>query len=82
MLGRAPLLGRVWSPQGEEPALREIVGVIGDVKHLGFDHEADPAVYVPFAQQPIPLVSLAVRTTGDPATHGAALQRPRWSVAC
>jgi putative ABC transport system permease protein len=67
------------SAQGDEPVLREIVGVIGDVKHLGFDREADPAVYVPFAQQPIPLVSLAVRTTVDPASLAASLQRAVWA---
>ena len=59
--------------------MREIVGVIGDVRHLGFDHEADPAVYVPFAQQPIPLVSLAVRTAGDPQALAPALRAAVWA---
>jgi putative ABC transport system permease protein len=77
-LGRRLSFG-LRSAQGVEPALREIVGVIGDVKHLGFDRAADPAVYVPFAQQPIPLVSLAVRTAGDPAALGPALQRAVWA---
>jgi putative ABC transport system permease protein len=67
------------SPQGEEPTLREIVGVIGDVRHLGYDRDADPAVYVPFAQQPIPLVSLAVRTAGDPAALAPALRAAVWA---
>jgi putative ABC transport system permease protein len=66
-------------PGGEGPPWREIVGVIGDVRHLGFERPADPAVYVPFAQQPIPLVSLAVRTAGDPAALGPALRRAVWS---
>jgi putative ABC transport system permease protein len=48
--GPASALGRrlaygLRSPQGEEPRLREIVGVIGDVKHHGFDHEADPRTW-------------------------------------
>ncbi|HSD28262.1 MAG TPA: ADOP family duplicated permease [Vicinamibacteria bacterium] len=82
--GPASALGRrlaygLRSPQGEEPRLREIVGVIGDVKHLGFDHAADPAVYVPYAQEPIPLLSLTVRTSGDPAAFGPALQRAVWA---
>jgi putative ABC transport system permease protein len=67
------------SPQGEQPALREIVGVIGDVRHLGYERDADPAVYVPFAQQPIPLVSLAVRTAGDPAALAPALRAAVWA---
>ena len=48
-LGRR-LSSGVRSPQSEEPPLREIVGVLGDVRHLGYDRDADPAVYVPFAQ--------------------------------
>ncbi len=77
-LGRRVSYG-LRSPQGGEPTRREIVGVIGDVRHLGFDHEADPAVYVPFAQQPIPLVSLAVRTAGDPQALAPALRAAVWA---
>jgi putative ABC transport system permease protein len=77
-LGRRLSYG-VRSPQSEEPTRREIVGVIGDVRHLGYDRDADPAVYVPFAQQPIPLVSLAVRTTVDPAALAPALRAAVWA---
>lgn len=34
------------------------VGAGAAVKHLGFESEADPAVYVPFRQQPIPLAAV------------------------
>jgi putative ABC transport system permease protein len=67
------------SPRGEPPFLREIVGVIGDVRHLGYDHEADAAVYVPYAQEPIPLLSLAVRTAGDPGSLAPALRAAVWA---
>jgi hypothetical protein len=77
-LGRRLSYGPRSSP-GQEPAWREIVGIIGDVRHLGFEREADPAVYVPFAQQPIPLVSLAARTAGDPAALASALRRAVWA---
>jgi putative ABC transport system permease protein len=67
------------SPQREPPALREIVGVVGDVRHLGYDHEADAAVYIPYAQEPIPLLSLAVRTAGNPAALAPALRAAVWA---
>jgi hypothetical protein len=34
---------------------------------------------VPYAQEPIPLLSLTVRTSGDPAAFGPALQRAVWA---
>ncbi len=77
-LGRRVSYG-VRSREGEPPALREIVGVIGDVRHLGYDHEADAAMYVPYTQEPIPLVSLAVRTAGDPAALAPALRAAVWA---
>jgi putative ABC transport system permease protein len=82
--GPASALGRrlaygLRSSQGEEPRLRAIVGVIGDVRRLGFDREADPAVYVPYGQEPIPLQSLVVRTSGDPAAFGPSLKRAVWA---
>jgi putative ABC transport system permease protein len=62
-----------------DPPWREIVGVVGDVRHLGFEQPADPAVYVPFAQQLIPIVSLVVRASGDPRPLAPALRRAVWA---
>ncbi len=62
-----------------EPPWREIVGVVGDVRHLGFEQPADPVVYVPFAQQPVPIICLAVRTSGEPAALAPALRRAVWA---
>ena len=45
---------------------REIVGVVGDVKHSALDEEAKPEIYLTMAQAPWPFMSLAVRTSGDP----------------
>jgi putative ABC transport system permease protein len=45
---------------------REVVGVVGDVRRASLDAEPRPALYVPFAQNPYPLLFLAVRTKSSP----------------
>jgi putative ABC transport system permease protein len=59
---------------------REIVGVVGDVRHAGLDAELSPEFYVPFAQSPAARVTVVARTTSDdpasiaPALRGAVRQ--------
>jgi hypothetical protein len=57
---------------------REVVGVVADMKLLGLDVR-DPvaAVYVPLAQVPRPVLSLAVRTAVPP-TEVATCSPPRF----
>jgi predicted permease len=47
--------------------LREIVGVVGDMRRKGLTADADPQYYVPYAQAVITNPFLVVRTSGDPA---------------
>jgi putative ABC transport system permease protein len=47
-------------------AMREIVGVVGDVKHQGLRSGAVPEFYFAQAQMPVAAMTLVVRTTGDP----------------
>ena len=58
-------------PQETSPSI-QIVGVVGDVRSLGADEPAPPAVYVPFAQAPRPsyegrTMTYVVRAPGDPS---------------
>jgi putative ABC transport system permease protein len=46
--------------------MREIVGVIGDVKQSGMTAEATPEVYAPLAQSPLSPVFIVVHTASDP----------------
>lgn len=43
-----------------------IVGVVGDVRHLGLSSPAAPEVYGLYSGGPLPQVSYAIRTKGDP----------------
>jgi putative ABC transport system permease protein len=53
---------------------REIVGVVGDVKHYGLDSQTTVQIYEPYLQVTYPAMSLVVRTTGDPREIAAAIR--------
>lgn len=45
---------------------REVIGVVGDVRHLGLDEAAVPMFYTPHTQQPsYHTMTLVVRTSGE-----------------
>jgi putative ABC transport system permease protein len=46
---------------------REVVGVVGDIKHSGLDTESGAQVYLPYQQQSWNFMSLVVRAQSDPA---------------
>jgi len=58
-----------------EPPMREIVGVINDVKQSGLGSEAAPEVYAPLAQSPFGTMLLVVRTANDPLSTVEAARR-------
>ncbi|MGB6830618.1 MAG: ADOP family duplicated permease, partial [Terracidiphilus sp.] len=56
-----------------EHSMREVVGVIGDIKHKGLTADADPQMYLPYAQAVITNPYLVVRTNADPAAMQGAI---------
>ena len=48
--------------------LREIVGIVRDVRHSSLHSAPVPEMYVPFLQRPVSNMTLVVRTSGDPMT--------------
>jgi predicted permease len=46
--------------------VREIVGVVGNIKRLGLTAESDPEYYLPWSQAVVTTPYLCVRTAGDP----------------
>jgi putative ABC transport system permease protein len=74
------LASRLWPNQGGAQAVgkqlriatingpvREVVGVVANVRSRRPDASPDPEVYVPFQQVPAPGMSYVVRSAGDPA---------------
>jgi len=47
--------------------VREIVGVVGNIKRQGLTTESDPEYYLPWTQAVVTIPFLCIRTTGDPA---------------
>jgi putative ABC transport system permease protein len=77
--GENPLGRRLTIPSmGDIP--REVVGVVGDVKHSGLDAQAGPELYVPYLQKPFPFMTVVVRTTSDPLQTASALRGALLSV--
>jgi len=53
------------APSGEPP-MREIVGMVGNVKHRGLAEAPDPESYMPYEQEPIGDMTFVVRASGNP----------------
>jgi putative ABC transport system permease protein len=52
----------------------QIVGVVGDVKHVGLDEETNEEIYVTYSQAPFWTdMTLVVRTSGDPMSVAGAV---------
>ena len=76
--GEDPLGKRIkptLSVDNNPPPMREIVGVVGDVKHRNLSAESGPEVYVPHAQVPFSTMAVIVRTETEPQSITAAVQR-------
>jgi putative ABC transport system permease protein len=71
--GQDPLGKRIQSWR-DERQLREIVGVVNDVKYFGLDDRPRHAVYVPHKQVQWGVMMVAVGTDGDPLALAGTLR--------
>jgi len=60
--------------RAREAPMREIVGVVGNVKHRSLWEPADPESYVSYDQLPIGDMTMVVRTAGDPMALATAIR--------
>jgi predicted permease len=58
----------------------EVVGMVGDVHHLGLTSDMTSELYLPFSQHPVPILCFAIGTVGDPSTVAKAVEHAIWSV--
>ncbi len=76
-------VGRRIRPGGpDEPGAPwyTVVGVVGNVRHLGVDAAPKPEIYNLHAQDPWPAMTFVVRTESDPVALVAAVKRQIWTV--
>jgi putative ABC transport system permease protein len=68
-----PLGKRVGTGRPED--WMSVVGVVGDVRHVSLTQEPDAEIFLPFAQNPQPDMTLTVRTSSEPLQLAPALRQ-------
>jgi putative ABC transport system permease protein len=78
------IVGRGMRPEYDQDPVRQIIGIVGDVRDTGLARVPRPAMYVPMAQVPdgvtalnvrlLPIVWI-VRTATEPYSLGAPIQK-------
>jgi len=64
-----------WGVGDEKPKMREIVGVVGNVRHLSLQKDFTPEMYVPAKQVPVNFVWIVARTSlSNPASLTSAVR--------
>jgi putative ABC transport system permease protein len=64
-----------WSVGDDKPKMRQIIGVVGNVRHLSLKKDFTPEMYVPATQIPIGLVWIVARTSvSNPAILTSAVR--------
>ncbi len=73
-------VGRSFALHGPGQAAMEIVGVVGNVMTAGIDPTPRPVFYVPYAQNPIPVMTVVMRVPqGDPMVVARDAEKAAWS---
>ena len=70
--GQNPLGHKLTIYMKDENVPCEIIGVVGDHKHMGLDVAVEPMVYWPHAELVFPGMTLMLRTRGDASAVAAA----------
>jgi putative ABC transport system permease protein len=63
-----------------KPTQREIVGIVGDVKHLRLNEAAKPEMYVPYSQNPWSFMTFLIRAAVPPTDLVSTVRQRIWSI--
>ena len=78
--GQDPI-GKFVENFGPDRLKLQIVGVVGNVRHVALERDARPELYTPLAQSPWPSMFVAVRSAvADPLTLIPTAQSAVWSI--
>ncbi len=65
-------------PEPQDPGWAEIVGVVGNMRDRGLDQDVTPAVYRPYLQERVPMLTranLLIRASRDPVPLAPSLEK-------
>jgi predicted permease len=77
---RDPIGDRVSITRGRTVIWREIVGVIGDVRHAGLGTEPAPELYMPYTHDPFMFMRIAVRSDAQPEVLAGIMRAAVWAA--
>ena len=63
-----------------KPVAREVVGVVGDVRHTGLDSEPRAELFLHSLQNPFGSMTFLVRTKGEPSALLQSVKQEVWAV--
>jgi putative ABC transport system permease protein len=72
--GEDPIGKRLTVAMSDNPVPTEIIGVVGDVKHMGLDSETKAMVYWPHPELAYGGMTIVIRTANDPLQLAAPAQ--------
>jgi len=75
-----PLGQQISITRGRTTIWREIVGIVGDIRHAGLGAEPEPEVYMPYAHDPFFFLRIAVRSSAQPDVLAGAMRAAVWAV--
>jgi putative ABC transport system permease protein len=70
-----PLGKRLTIDMGDAEKPREIVGIVGDIRHYALDIDPKPEMYVPNMPAPQNIMTMVVRSKTDPQQLAASIRR-------
>jgi predicted permease len=73
--GEDPIGKRFQAGNATRSGAVTVVGVVGGVRHVTLDAEPAPEMYRPIAQTPMPMVTVVMRTAGDPLAVASLARR-------
>ncbi|MCI0485935.1 MAG: ABC transporter permease [Blastocatellia bacterium] len=74
------VIGKKVSVRFGPRVVREIIGVVGDVRHTGLDSEPKPQLFMPHRQNAFGSMLFVARTTSDPQTALPTIKSSIWSM--
>ena len=71
---RQNVIGQPLQLMGDPQKTREIIGIVGDVRHVALSEPDWPEMYVPYGQFARPTMDVVIRAAGNPLNLASALR--------